>query len=97
MYTISDTINTRSFQGLQVAKIMDLNAREIIQVHLEADAIFPTHTSPTDAYILVLEGEINFYINSDKFILKKHQFFDFPKKEEHWVEATKNSIFLIIR
>lgn len=97
MYSIIDSINTKNIQGLQVEKLLDLNAAEIIQVHLEANSIFPKHTSPRDTYLLVLEGEINFHINSNEFYLKKHQFFNFPKEVEHWVEANQNAIFLIIR
>lgn len=97
MYTINDIINTTSFQGLQVGKLMDLNAQEILQINLEASSIFPKHTSPRDATLLMLEGEVSFFINNAEYKLLKHQVFNFPKDEEHWVEAKKNSRFLIIR
>jgi quercetin dioxygenase-like cupin family protein len=97
MYEINDIINKTSFEGLQVGKILDFNATEILQISLEATTIFPKHTSPTNATLLVLEGEISFFINNEKYILKKHQIFQFPKKEEHWVEAITDSKFLIFR
>lgn len=97
MFTINDILNTTSFQGLQVEKLLDLNAKEIIQVNLEAASLFPKHTSPRDALLLVLEGEISFFIKSGEYKLLKHQAFNFPKDVEHWVEAHQNSIFLIIR
>lgn len=97
MYKISDAINTTSFQGLQVGKLVDINAQEILQISLEAASVFPKHTSPRDALLIVLEGEISFFINNAEYKLLKHQVFNFPKNEEHWVEAKKNSRFLIIR
>jgi len=97
MYIVDNSINTTSFQGLQVAKLLDLNAKEIIQVSLEANSIFPNHTSPREAHLLILEGEVSFFINDSEYRLLKHQVFKFPKDVEHWVEAHQNSIFLIIR
>ena len=97
MYKINDTINTTSFEGLQAEKLIDINAKEVLQISLEANTVFPKHTSPTDAHLLVLEGSISFFINKIEYKLNKHQIFYFPKEVEHWVEAHENSKFLIIR
>ena len=97
MYKINNAINTTSFEGLQVGKLLDINAKEVLQISLEASAVFPKHTSPTDAHLLVLEGSISFFINRIEYKLNKHQLFQFPKDVEHWVEAHENSKFLIIR
>ena len=97
MYTINDTINSVEFRALNASKLLDINAKENLHISLEANADFPKHTSPTDAHILVLEGEISFFINNSEYKLLKHQIFNFPKEEEHWVKAIQNSIFLIIR
>jgi quercetin dioxygenase-like cupin family protein len=97
MYTINDAINLSPFDGLKAGKILDINAKEILCISLEKDAVFPKHTSPTDAHLLVLEGEISFFINDASYTLKPHQVFNFPKEKEHWVEAVENSKFLIIR
>ena len=97
MYTINDAINLSLFDGLKAGKILDINAKEILCISLEKDSVFPKHTSPTDAHLLVLEGEINFFINDDTYTLKTHQIFNFPKDKAHWVEAIGNSKFLIIR
>ena len=97
MYKINDAINTTSFEGLQVGKLINFNAKEVLQISLEASAVFPKHISPTDAHLLVLEGFISFFINKKEYKLNKHQIFYFPKEVEHWVEAHENSKFLIIR
>jgi len=97
MYTINDTINLSAYDGLKAAKILDVNAKNILFISLEKDTVFPKHTSPSDAHLLVLEGAISFFINGVTYTLTKNQLFNFPKDKEHWVEASKNSKFLIIR
>jgi len=68
MYKINDTINTTLYKGLQVVKLLDINVKEILQISLEANTTFPKHTSPTDATLLVLEGDISFFINDEQTI-----------------------------
>lgn len=96
-YEINDIINLTPYDGLKAGKILDINAKEILQISLEKNAVFPKHTSPTDAQLLVLEGAIIFFIDGLEYQLTKHQLFGFPKDTAHWVEASENSKFLIIR
>ncbi|SRX55134.1 cupin domain-containing protein [Aequorivita sp. CIP111184] len=96
MYQINDTIKNQAFNKLQVSKLNDGPA-ETLLISLEKDATFPEHTAPRDAQIIVLEGEINFHINSEVYPIKTHQDFKFPKDIPHWVKAMENSKFLIIR
>ena len=96
MYQINDTINNQGFNKLQASKLNNGPA-ETILISLEKGATFPEHTAPRDAQIIVLEGQIQFHINSEVFNIKKHQDFKFPKETPHWVEAEVNSKFLIIR
>lgn len=97
MYQINTAISTQPFDKLKVEKLVKTNALEVLSISLEKGAIFPEHTSPTDAQLIVLEGAIDFNINGKIFNLKKHEHFDFPKEEKHWVVAKQNSKFLIIR
>jgi len=97
MYKIDDTIEFQSFDKLQVQKLTKTDTLEILSISLEKDVIFPEHTSPTDAQLVVLEGDIVFHIKEESFRLKKHQHFGFPKEEKHWVKANENSKFLIVR
>jgi len=97
MYDIIDSINLLEYEGFQIEKIKEIDAREIIQISLEKRSVFPMHASPTDANLIMLEGAVSFFINNEEFRLFKHQLFTFPKDEEHWVEANKSSKFLIIR
>ena len=97
MYTVKNTIASQSFDKLQLQNLVKTEAMEILSISLEKDAIFPEHTSPTDAHLILLEGDILFHIKGEAFHLKKLQYFSFPKEEKHWVKANENSKFLIVR
>lgn len=97
MYIINDKIKEQETKGLQVSALVKTDTLEILTISLEKDATFPEHTSPKDAQLIVLEGDIDFHINQKKFELTTHQHFNFPADEKHWVKANKNSKFLIIR
>ncbi|WP_190811472.1 cupin domain-containing protein [Flagellimonas sp. S3867] len=97
MYTINNQIKEQEPDGLQVASFVKTDALEILTISLEKDATFPNHTSPKDAQLIVLEGDIDFHINQKKYNLATYQHFNFPADEEHWVKANENSKFLIIR
>jgi quercetin dioxygenase-like cupin family protein len=97
MYTIENIINETASEGLKASKIKTLEAKEILLITLEAGHLFPTHTSPRDAHLLMIEGSIDFYINDTSYHLETHQMFDFEKETEHWVKAISDSKFLIIR
>lgn len=97
MYELSKKIASLTFNGLQVKQLIRTSSLEILCISLEDSAIFPEHTSPRDAELIVLEGEITFSINDKQFDLEKHHHFRFPKEVGHWVKANENSKFLIIR
>jgi len=97
MYTINKTIASQTFDKLKVEKLVKTDVLEILSICLEKDAVFPEHTSPIDAQLVVLEGDIDFHINGKSYPLKAQQHFSFPKAEKHWVKANNNSKFLVIR
>ncbi len=97
MYIIKDTIKSQAFNELKVEKLVKNDAFEILSISLEKDAIFPEHTSPTNAQLIVLEGDIVFHIHGEPYHIKEQQHFSFAKDVPHWVKANENSKFLIIR
>jgi quercetin dioxygenase-like cupin family protein len=97
IYTISNQIADQPFDNLQLKKIAKTDALEILSISLEKGATFPEHTSPKDAQLIVLEGEIIFHINGTSYQLKTQQNINFPKAKTHFVMANENSKFLIIR
>ncbi|WP_373517740.1 cupin domain-containing protein [Pricia sp.] len=97
MYTINNTIASQPFEKLKVDKLVKTDFFEILSISLEKGAVFPEHTSPSDAQLIVLVGDIVFHIDGESYPLKTQQHFNFPKEEKHWVKANENSKFLIIR
>lgn len=96
-YEINNTIKDQQYKQLQVQRLVKTDTVEILGISLEKGAIFPEHTSPTEAQLIVLEGKINFNIEGKIYVLGKHQHFSFPKEVEHWVSADENAKFLIVR
>lgn len=97
MYTIERDIEQQAFNNLKIHKIKTSENLDILSISLEKGAVFPEHTSPRDAYLVMLEGKIQFHIKNEIHILTQHQHLNFEKGEPHWVEASENSKFLIIR
>ncbi len=85
------------FDTLQIKELAKNEAFQILSISLEKGAIFPEHTSPSDAYLILLEGEINFTMKDSSFHLTAQQSLHFSKKTEHSVKALQNSKFLIVR
>ena len=97
MYEVNDAIALQVFEGLKVEKITSSSQIEILSISLEKDAIFPEHTSPRNANLIVLQGEIVFYIKGKEYLLFGQHHFHFEKEVPHWVKANENSKFLILR
>lgn len=97
MYIEREAIKTLPYDKLQIKKLVKNDAFEVLAIGLEKDAIFPEHTSPTDALLVVLEGAIDFHINGERFLLSKHEAFSFSKETPHWVQARENAKFMIVR
>nr|WP_286944526.1 cupin domain-containing protein [Allomuricauda sp.] len=97
MYQIDESLKAQPFNGLQIKKLTKGSTFEVMGISLEKDAIFPEHTSPSDALLVVLEGHIDFFIDGKGFRLTQQENFSFPKETPHWVKARENTKFLIIR
>ena len=97
MYTTNNTLAELDYNDLQIKQLVRTSSFEVLSVSLEAGALFPEHVSPTDAQILVLEGELYFGIDNEIFPLEKYQIFGFKAMKKHYVKALTNTKFLIIR
>lgn len=94
---VKGPINESPFRGLDVLKLVHTDAVEILRITLEAGALFPEHLSPTDAILLVLDGDIQFHIASDTHRIRTMQYLQFGAGLPHHVKAATDSRFLIIR
>jgi quercetin dioxygenase-like cupin family protein len=97
MYTINNTLADQACKDLQLNRLIKSDSFEVISVSLEAGHLFPEHISPKTTYLILLKGEINFYIEEKTFHLNPRQVFDFPANTKHHVKALTDSNFLIIR
>jgi len=97
MYKTNNIIATQNSEGLQVDKVVKTDDFEILSISLGKGMNFPEHISPTNAQLVVLEGDIQLYINGESYHLTTQQLFDFPKEVPHSVSANESSKFLIIR
>ncbi|WP_285655749.1 cupin domain-containing protein [Allomuricauda sp. NBRC 101325] len=69
MIDIDNTIAQQPFNGLQIEQLVKNTSLEILSISLAKNAIFPKHTSPKDAHLIVLEGSIDFYIENQSINL----------------------------
>ncbi|MEK6152251.1 cupin domain-containing protein [Flavobacteriaceae bacterium 3-367] len=97
MYQTSHKIDELECSNLKVEKLFFNAPTEVLAISLEEGKEFPEHSSPRDAFLVMLEGQVLFYINDREYPLRKHQTFNFPAEKLHAVKAIENAKFLIIR
>ena len=86
--------------GASVEKLLENGNFKAMLIALKKEQILPEHISEVDAFVYVLEGEIEFNLNSDKKIIeniKEGRFFAFYANEKHSLTAKKNSKILVVR
>jgi quercetin dioxygenase-like cupin family protein len=97
MYSIDSRIVDTAFEGLKVQKLWTCDTAETLLITMDEGVDFPQHTSPRDALLVVLQGNIEFKIQKKNIMLTKWDAFNFPAEEAHEVHAHSPSKFLIIR
>ena len=55
------------------------------------------HSSSTTAFLMILEGNIDFTMNGETVLMRTGDTIAIPAKEEHSVLATENSRILLIK
>ena len=69
---------------------------EVIFLIIAKDELLKPHTSKTDAFLLVIEGDVIFTVEGNDSILHKDDLFQFKANQLHSVKAlTDASLFLI--
>ncbi len=88
------------------SKILAQNGNSmVILLAIKKEQVLSEHTSPVDAFVYVLDGEIEFSIKKDdisekienKYIIKKEEIFFFKANEKHIVLGKKDSKLLVVR
>lgn len=96
MIAVHTDIESQTRQGLQVLKLFRNDALELLRLSLEMDAVFPGHSSPTEAVLPELEGRTRFHNNTGECCPGPQIFPGFPAKTPDRVQADQPSKFLII-
>lgn len=97
MHIKESRIKSQTFDALQIQKLLRNERFEILSISLEAGALFPKHISPREALLVLLEGQIEFYMDDLHYELLPQETLRFSADTQHWVKALQNSKFLIIR
>ncbi len=69
---------------------------KVIAMALEAGHSLNEHKTPSDTFLLVVEGEIVFKMSGKQYRLKQGQAFDIPGNATHSVDAAVDSRFLLV-
>lgn len=70
---------------------------EVILLTIAKDELLKPHTSKTDAFIIVIEGDIIFTLEGVDFNLHKDDLFQFKANQLHAVKALTDVALLLIK
>lgn len=90
-------LKNQEISGLQATKFFKTETTETVLISLQKGTMFPTHTSPKETLLVVLEGIIDFYIDDKIINLSTQEVYCFPEDVAHHVIAQEDAKFLIIR
>ena len=86
-----------AFDGVKTKVLVANETGKQILISIEAGAELREHISPTDASVLVLQGEVMFKINHEEFCMLPMDICAFKKNVKHAILASTNSIILLVR
>lgn len=75
--------------------IYKTNGMRIVLIALHEDAVMEKHSTNGIVSLQLLDGEINFNVNNESFLLKPGQIIALHRNVPHSVAAIKESVFLL--
>tara|TARA_R110001632_G_scaffold72565_1_gene167669 strand:- start:718 stop:1035 length:318 start_codon:yes stop_codon:yes gene_type:complete len=79
-----------------IKQIYSNNGQKMLAIGLKKGITFPEHLAPSKAKILVVQGQIDFIIASDRRRLESFDSYDIPLEVKHSVEGVVDAIFLLL-
>ena len=70
---------------------------EVILLTIAKDETLKSHTSKTDAFIMIIEGDVIFTLEGNDFNLHKDDLFQFKANQLHAVAALTDASLLLIK
>ena len=93
----SNIPNLLPFEGIKTKKIDANEHFKTVCISIQQGERLDTHTSPTDAFIYVLEGNANFNLEGEAFFLSPGDGLSFKAHAEHSVNALTDFKMLLFR
>lgn len=88
---------TENFEKLKSKQVYKDERFYVILIKIKQGEILKPHHAPTDAFLIMAEGEIIFNLKEEKFHLKKGDMLTFKAFETHSVEALEDAAFLVVK
>ena len=80
-----------------VKKLQEGKEGHVLAIGMQAEVILKEHKSDIPAKIVVIKGQIAYNAGDKHTILDLFQEYNIPVGEYHWVQALKDSLFLVIK
>ena len=85
------------YAGVKSKKIETNEHFKVMLISLQQGQRLDTHTSATDAFVYVLEGNANFNLEGQAFFLTPGDGLSFKAKQEHSINALTDFKMLLVR
>ena len=86
-----------TYDGVKTKKIDANEHFKVVLISIQQGQRLDAHTSPTDAFIYVLEGNANFNLEDKAFFLSPGDGLSFKANDEHSVNALTDFKMLLFR
>ncbi len=69
----------------------------LLLIAIKKDQLMPDHISPTDAFLYVIEGEVEFRTKNNNYEVDKNEIFAIKANEPHCVFGKQDSKIMVVR
>ena len=80
-----------------VKKLQEGKEGHVLAIGMQAEVVLKEHKSDIPAKIVVIKGQIAYNAGDNQKIISLYEEHDIPVAEYHWVQALKDSLFLVIK
>ena len=77
-------------------KVYDKNGTKLLAVGLKQGVVLKEHTAPSEAKLMVVQGEIDYNTATSSYRFARLDTYDIPEKESHSVVAVDDAVFLLL-
>lgn len=97
MLVINEIADALSKSDIPIIKqVYDKGGNKLLAIGLRSGVLFPEHLAPSQAKLMVIQGEIDFKTATDTYRFERFDSFDIPMDVKHSVLGVFDSIFLLL-